>query len=113
MRWKLPYSTKEKDSLADYAVELIDGYYVSMKAKLGDKGHEKWEMVPLPWQNLEYAVKDAYVTNEVYKRIVRFEMGQENLLVFQMNKEKIRARKNKKKRNKKLKSSTNTSDTVN
>ena len=81
-RWKPPDSNNEKDSLADYATNLIDKSYKTMKEGFTKEDHNEWELVPLSMKHIRYASIDAYATYEVYRFIVYFERGQQRLAAF-------------------------------
>ena len=79
-RWKPPDSNNEKDSLADYATNLIDRSHKTMKVTKED--HNEWELVPLSMKHIRYASIDTYATYELYRYIVYFERGQQCLAAF-------------------------------
>ena len=47
-RWKPPDSNSEKDSLADYATNLIDKSYKTMKEGFTKEDHNDWSCYPCP-----------------------------------------------------------------
>ena len=81
-RWKPADSINTKDLLANYVAAIIDSQYKSIKEKLTQDEHKLWEEVPLSMKHIRYASIDAYVIYEVYRRIVNFDKGQQNLVAF-------------------------------
>jgi hypothetical protein len=77
-RWKPAGSKNQKDSLADYAKAIIDSWYETMKQKLSYAEHKWWGDLTLTDMQIRYASLDAYMTYEVYRRLVIFEEGQKS-----------------------------------
>ncbi|KAE8793400.1 hypothetical protein D1007_31984 [Hordeum vulgare] len=63
------------DSLGDVSSMLIDDYYMSMKQKLTNVDHKRWECMPLSMNHVEYAAKDAYAMHEIWSHIIFTQEG--------------------------------------
>jgi ribonuclease D len=85
-RWKPAGSTNMKDSLGDYAVDLIDKEYRELKNKHCQAFHNGWEKAPLSNEHIDYASIDTYAAYKVLKRIINFERVQETLEAFKQSK---------------------------
>ncbi|XP_073353703.1 uncharacterized protein [Aegilops tauschii subsp. strangulata] len=58
--WRVPYTGKEYDSLADVAASVIHPFYKGMKKKIDGKEDQKlWGLNPLPNYLIEYEAIDA------------------------------------------------------
>uniref|UniRef100_A0A8I6X7G4 3'-5' exonuclease domain-containing protein n=1 Tax=Hordeum vulgare subsp. vulgare TaxID=112509 RepID=A0A8I6X7G4_HORVV len=68
-----------RTSMAHMAVALIDEEYGNMKTNFPKSQHKLWEKAPLDRINIEYAVKDAYVSYELYRKIRVVNYGQRHL----------------------------------
>ncbi|XBJ17530.1 hypothetical protein VPH35_008915 [Triticum aestivum] len=80
-KWRVPNNGKKWQSLAEFAGSLIHPSYKEMKQKIDRKSdHLLWGDSPLPNKLIEYAVKDAYVTYEAWKKI---EITKEGLELWQ------------------------------
>ena len=74
----------EKTDMAKMATAIIDPtFYVNMKDNFDDARHEKWHITPLDQENTNYAAVDAYVSYELYRRIVLYRQGTCHLQVQQ------------------------------
>ncbi|KAE8766887.1 putative ubiquitin-conjugating enzyme E2 26 [Hordeum vulgare] len=63
---------KQKDSLIDLAMAIIDPYYRDMKAEC-DKDKFMWHKAwvnKLHEEHIKYTAKDAYTSYEMYRRII-------------------------------------------
>ena len=77
-KWRVPYSKKEYDSLADVASSVIHEFYKNMKKNINkEEDHKLWGISPLPDYLIEYAAIDAYATYESWKRIENIREGLE------------------------------------
>jgi hypothetical protein len=67
-----------KTGMAKLATAIIDPeFYVNMKA---DKSlHEKWAVTPLHEMNTNYAAVDAYVSYELWRRLLLYRLGVRHL----------------------------------
>ncbi|KAE8790905.1 hypothetical protein D1007_34719 [Hordeum vulgare] len=69
-KWRLPYTKKPYDSLADVACIVVHPLYKNMKNKITNKeDHKLWGIAPLPDYLMEYAIEDAYATYDCWKKI--------------------------------------------
>ncbi|KAK1626984.1 hypothetical protein QYE76_001299 [Lolium multiflorum] len=63
------YTGHVRAGMATMAQRLIDSWYGDMK-KFHHHGHRLWGDFPLPNMNIEYAAIDAWVSYELYRKIV-------------------------------------------
>ncbi|XP_073363652.1 uncharacterized protein [Aegilops tauschii subsp. strangulata] len=76
--WRVPYTGKEYDSLADLAASVIHPFYKNMKKKIDKKeDHKLWGVSPLPDYPIKYATIDAYATYKSWKKIDNIKTGLE------------------------------------
>ena len=61
--------------MGDLAATLVHESYEGMKKRFPEKGHQQWEMQPLPEVNLYYAAIDGYLSSELYKRLKKIING--------------------------------------
>lgn len=64
-----------RDGMGKLASIFIDDTYLSMKKACTPAMHQKWANWPMARQHVEYAAKDAYVSYELYKRILAIKNG--------------------------------------
>ena len=64
------YTGHEKAGMSTMAKRLIDSWYGDMKKKFHHNRHTMWGDIPLPTMNIEYAAIDAWVSYELYRKIV-------------------------------------------
>ena len=64
------YTGHERAGMATMAQRLIDSWYGDMKKKFHHDRHRMWGYIPLPKMNIEYAAIDAWVSYELYRKIV-------------------------------------------
>ena len=58
-KWRVPYTGKEYDSLADVAGGVIHPFYDGMKKQMDRAYHKLWGTSPLPDNLIEYVGVDA------------------------------------------------------
>ncbi|XP_020159965.1 uncharacterized protein [Aegilops tauschii subsp. strangulata] len=75
--WRVPYTGKEYDSLADVAASVIYPFYKDMKKIDMKDNHKLWGISPLPSYLIEYAAIDAYATCRSWKIIDNTKIGWE------------------------------------
>ena len=68
-----------RDGMGDMASKIIDSEYVDMKDRFPSEGHKRWEFMPLPKVNQNYAAIDGYLSFELYRRIKTINDGQLHL----------------------------------
>lgn len=64
---------EKRDGMAKLAKHIIDSSYGDMKQDFPTERHDYWEEKPLSDINLKYAAIDAYVSYELYVRILFFQ----------------------------------------
>jgi len=64
------YTGHERAGMGTMAKRLIDSWYGDMKKKFHHDRHRMWGVIPLPQMNIEYAAIDAWVSYELYRKIV-------------------------------------------
>ena len=84
--------------MGDLGAVVIDPSFLEVKGTKASRNklHTKWGIFPLDGEHVAYAVKDAYVVYEVYRRIIQM---RECLLEAQelCNKKKNNKKKKKQK----------------
>ena len=76
--WRVPYTGKKYDSLADVASSVIHPFYNKMKKKINkEEDHKLWGISLLPEKLIEHAAIDAYATYESWKKINNIKQGLE------------------------------------